>query len=408
MLTRLAWRSLWRNKRRTLITVVSIAFGLTFAIFFVSMGEGMYGQMIDQVVRLQAGHITLQNPEYSKAPSVDLFIHADAVTVSEISSDPLVDRTKMIILGQGIAKSGADNVAAGLMGVEPAAERASSPLVKNIVAGEYLNDDDDRLVVIGQEMATRLNLDVGKKLVLSSNDVSGDLVEELCRVKGIFHTGSDEIDAYFIQMPIKFARKLFHMPEQAVTQLGLILKNPDDQARVIKTTEKEVDAKDVAVLPWQQVMPEVASYIKLDRASNWIFQGLLIFLILFTIFNTILMSVLERQREFAVLTALGTKPMQLRFQLFMESVFLGLVGCGLGMVLGAIATYWGHFYGIDLTSLLGEGITISGFAMTAKLTTAWSAEIIIKLGAIVYGVTLIISLFPMRRATRVKVVDALR
>ena len=91
MLTRLAWRSLWRNKRRTLITVVSIAFGLTFAIFFVSMGEGMYGQMIDQVVRLQAGHITLQNPEYSKAPSVDLFIHADAVTVSEIESDPLVD-----------------------------------------------------------------------------------------------------------------------------------------------------------------------------------------------------------------------------------------------------------------------------------------------------------------------------
>ena len=106
----------------------------------------------------------------------------------------------------------------------------------------------------------------GKKLVLSSNDVSGDLVEELCRVKGIFRTGSDEIDAYFIQMPIKFARKLFHMPEQAVTQLGLILKNPDDQARVIKTTEKEVDANEVAVLPWQQVMPEVASYIKLDRA----------------------------------------------------------------------------------------------------------------------------------------------
>ena len=408
MLTRLAWRSLWRNKRRTLITVVSIALGLTFAIFFVSMGEGMYGQLIDQVVRLQAGHITLQNPEYSKAPSVDLFIHADQIMVSEIESDPLVDRTKKIILGQGIAKSGADNVAAGLMGVEPSAERAASPIVKNIVSGEYLNDGDDRLVVIGQEMAVRLNLAVGKKLVLSSNDVSGELVEELCRVKGIFRTGSEEIDAYFIQMPITFARKLFNMPAQTVTQLGLILKNPDDQARVIKITKEEVNTKDVAVLPWQQVMPEVASYIKLDRASNWIFQGLLIFLILFTIFNTILMSILERQREFAVLTAIGTKPMQLRFQLFMESVFLGLVGCGLGMLLGAIATYWGHFYGIDLTSLLGEGITISGFAMTAKLTTAWSAGIIFKLGILVYAVTLLISLFPMRRATRVKVVDALR
>lgn len=408
MIIRLAWRSIWRSRRRTLITVCSIGLGLTFAIFFISLGEGVYDQMIDQVVRMQAGYITLEHPEYREAPAIDLWIEIPEHLRMDIEGLKKVEKTKLIVFGQGIAKSGAGNVAAAIMGVEPSVEIQSSPLARNIVKGSYIEKGDNPLVVVGIEMAERLNLRVGKKMVIATNDVNGFLVEELCRIKGIFKTGSEEMDAYFIQMPIDFARRLFHMPENSATQLGIVLENSNAQESVLNTVREKVSGQTIAALPWQEVLPEVASYIKLDRGSNYIFQGILIFLILFTIFNTILMSVIERKREFAMFLALGTDPRKLRFQIFTESVFIGIIGCGVGLVLGGIAAYLGHIYGIDMSAMMGESVSISGFALTTKMYTKLSAGILLTSTVIVLGATMLLSLITMRHATRLSVVDTLR
>jgi ABC-type lipoprotein release transport system permease subunit len=408
MLIRLAWRSIWRNRRRTIITVSSITFGLTIAIFFISMAEGMYEQMIDEVVRMQAGHITLEHPEYREAPAVDLWLKDPSELRARIESLADVDVTKAIVLGQGMAKSGAGNVGAALMGVEPSIEARSSPLVGKMVAGDYLDDGDGRLVVMGSEMAERLNLQVGKKLVLTTNDAQGNLVEELCRVKGIFETGMEEMDGYFIQTPVGFARRLFRMPDGGATQLGVVLKDADVQRTVTRQIRARLNGDPIAVLSWQEVMPEMASFVRMDKGSNIVFQVILIFLILFTIFNTILMSVLERQREFAVLLAIGTRPLQLRLQIFLESFFLGLIGCSLGLLIGGLATYFVGSAEIDMSSLLKEGMEISGFVMKPILRTKMSSEIFLTTAALVFVATLLISVFPMRRAARVPVAELLR
>jgi ABC-type lipoprotein release transport system permease subunit len=387
MIPRIAWRSIWRNRRRTLITVLSIGFGLTCAIFFIAIAEGVYAQLID---------------------AVDLWIKAAGPLRSQIESLPEVERTKMIILGQGIARSGSGNVSATLMGIEPSVELETSPLARHIVAGRYLDDEDGSWVVIGSELAQRLKVGVGKKMVLTTNDAAGNLVDELCRVRGIFETGSVEIDGYFIQAPIDFARRLFGLPEQGVTQLGVLLRIPEAQEHVLHEARLMVAEQNIAVLPWQKVMPEIASYIKLDRGSNLIFQAILVFLILFTIFNTILMSVLEREREFAVLLALGTKPDQLRLQILMESVYLGLIGCALGLLVGGLAAWAAQVWGIDLRSLLEEGFTISGFAVSAKMHARVTPGLLLGTTGLVFGATLILSLFPMRRATRLSIVEQLR
>jgi ABC-type lipoprotein release transport system permease subunit len=408
MIPRLAWRSIWRNRRRTLITVLSIAFGLTCAIFFIAIGEGVYAQLIDQVVRMQAGHITLENVNYRDAPAVDLWIKAPELLRSRIESLPQVERTKMIILGQGIARSGSGNVSATLMGIEPSVELETSPLARHMVDGRYLNDDDGPWVVIGSELAQRLKLKVGKKMVITTNDAAGNLVDELCRVRGIFETGSVEIDGYFIQAPIDFARRLFGLPEQGVSQLGVILRVPEAQEHVLHEVQLLAAQEDIAVLPWQKVVPEIASYIKLDKGSNLIFQAILIFLILFTIFNTILMSVLEREREFAVLLALGTKPDQLRLQILMESFYLGLIGCALGLLFGGLAAWIVQVWGIDLKSFLEEGFTISGFAVSTKMHARVTPGLLFGTTGLVLVATLILSLIPMRRATRLSIVEQLR
>ncbi len=408
MIFPLAWRSVWRNRRRTFITVASIGMGLSIAIFFIAMAEGVYNQVVHDGVRMQAGHITLENPGYQKAPAVDLRI--DGVTKLRMQIDRLafVELTKLLILGQGVANSSAGAVGISVMGVEPTVEMTTSPLARHIVAGSYLTEADDNKVVLGNVLAEQLKLRPGSKLVLTTNNAQGQLVEELCRVRGIFHLGADETDGYLIQIPMIFARKVFGLGPDEATQLGVILERPGAQQEVMEQIKPMVRGMNIAVLPWQAILPEVASYIRLDRASNWVFQGLLFIIILFTILNTQLMSVVEREREFAVLLAIGTPTGQLEGQLFMESAFIGCLGCLIGLTLGGVAALALQVWGLNMASLLPAGASISGFAISTTVHARVTLPVFYWTGGIVLGATLVLSVFPVRRIRRVRVAETLR
>lgn len=408
LICRLAWRSIWRNRRRTLITTASIALGLTIAIFFIAMSEGVHNQVVSEAVRMQAGHITLENPGYQAAPAVDLFIGNVEHMRRRIDRIGTVELTKLLIRGQGVANSSAGAVGVAVMGVEPSIEVHTSSLARHMVKGSYLADDDDRKVILGEHLAEQLKLEPGSKLVLTTNNARGELVEELCRVKGIFRIGSDEIDGYLIQLPLRFARRVFGLGTDEATQLGVILKRPQDQEKTIEAIKSVERGENVAVLPWQSVLPEVASYIRLRRTSIWVFQGLLFIVILFTILNTLLMSVIERERELAVLLALGTPMSQLEGQLFMESAFIGCLGCLTGMTMGSVAAFVLQRRGLDLSAFLPGGITISGFTVSTTIHALLTPPILYWTGGIVFGATLLLSLMPMRRVTRVRIAQTLR
>ncbi len=390
MLTfKLAWRSLWRNKRRTLITMSSIGLGLFLAVVFIAIAEGFYAKMIDDAVRIQGGHITLEHPEYRNAPAVDLAVSEDRAFRQRIARLPAVEEVKALILGQGVAQSSANGVGVVVMGVEPAIEARSSPLAKGIIRGTYLEEITGRDVVIGSGLARQLKLDIGKKLVLTTNDVYGNLVEELTRVKGIFEVGSDEVDGYLVQVPIGFARTLFSLGPDQVTELGVVLRDPDELQGTLREIRALIGSKPVAAYSWDQILPELASYIAMDGYSNKIYQGLLLFLIMFTIFNTILMSVLERRREFAVVLAIGTPPRRLQAQILLESAYLGIMGCALGLILGGGASYLMKIYGLDLSSFLKEGTAIAGVAVSPIVYARLTAGLLVTLGLTVFGTTLL-------------------
>jgi ABC-type lipoprotein release transport system permease subunit len=277
-----------------------------------------------------------------------------------------------------------------------------------MVKGAYLTVHDGTDAVIGRELATRLNVDVGRKLVLTTNDVDGNLVDELCRIKGIFESGSSEIDGHLVQVRIAFARKVFRLPAGAATQIGVVLDRPADQAEVMRAIRSDVAAQSVAVRPWQEILPEVASYIRLDQGSNWIFQALLVTLVLFTMFNTLLMSVLERHREFAMLLALGTPPANLRWQVFLETVYLATIGCAIGVTIGGVAGWALQVQGLDLRTFYPHGVTISGFAIDPVLRARVSARVLGDTTGLVLAAILVLGLIPMRQSTRLRIVDWLR
>jgi putative ABC transport system ATP-binding protein len=233
MIARLAWRSIWRNRRRTAITVTSIGIGLAMAVFFIAFAEGVYAQLTDSVARMQAGHVTIEPPEYRRAPNTDLFVTGATALERRVAGIDGVEFAKRLVVGQAIARTGTGMVGAAVVGVQPAVEAQYSPLARHLVSGTYLADGDTAEAVIGKQLAARLHVTVGNKLVLTANDIKGNLVDELCYVKGIFESGSGEIDGHFIQVPIGFASAMYRMPDDSATQIGAILERPDDQAAVM-------------------------------------------------------------------------------------------------------------------------------------------------------------------------------
>jgi ABC-type lipoprotein release transport system permease subunit len=442
-LLRLAWRSIWRNKRRTIITLSSITFALALAVFFVAFGDGMYVRLIDDAVRMQAGQLTIENPDYREAPAIDLLIDNVEELGVEVESLPGVERSKALVVGQGVAKSGNGAIGVAIMGVQPSVEAKSSPFARKIIAGSYLKDHDLRKVVVGSQLVRRLKLGkikearrimapfsplfeawkvdtekiirrvqihlaVGKKLVISSNNVDGELVDELVRVKGVFHTGSPEVDGFFVQLPLRFSRKLYKLGPHQATQLGILIKDPDQQNSLLEQLRKNMQPRGVAVLPWEKVLPDLATYIQVDKGSNIIFQGIFIFLILFVIFNTILMSVLERKREFAVLLAIGTPPGKIKIQILLESALLGFMGVALGLSIGALLSCWLAIDGLDLSQMMDESATISGIAVDSILRPKVTTKLLVVTGVLVYAAILLISLYPMKRIDKIHVASVLR
>ena len=181
-----------------------------------------------------------------------------------------------------------------------------------------MSQGDGRWVIVGNKLAERLNIKVGKKFVFTTNDINGEMVEDLFRVKGIFETGSKQIDGHFVQSDISFARKIAGLDNNSTSQLGIIVKNSDIHENLLKEWQNELAKNDGVFLSWQQIMPDIATTIRMDRTAVVSFMFMLVVIVLFTMFSTILMSTLERKREFASLLALGTQQIELKLQIFFD------------------------------------------------------------------------------------------
>jgi ABC-type lipoprotein release transport system permease subunit len=404
--TVLAWRNLWRYKRRTIITLASISFGLTLAMIFLTLGNGAYQTLIDQGARLYGGHFSVEHPNYLESPSVDLRININETLRTKLNNHPNIKTTKALVMGQGIAKSGRGASSVQLMGVEPEREKTFSPIAESIIKGSYLAAQDKNKIVIGVKLAQELRVKVGKKLVLSTNDVEGNLVESLFRVKGIFSLGSPEMDGSLVQIPIKTARQFFAMKSDEVSQLGIIAETSKDLEQEIAFAHTLFANQSIAIRFWDEVLTSLAAFIRVDKASNLIFNAIICFLGLFTIWNTILMSVLERKREFAVMLALGTSPRLIQIQVIGEAFYLGLLGVLIGLTLGGLSCWALQVQGIPIP--LDESTTVGGFPFPTHLYGRLWPEAYAAFASTVFGATVLMSLFASRHVNQIPVANVLR
>ena len=409
LITKIGWRSIWRNKRRTLISLFSIIIGTGIPIFFVCIAWGFYAGLIDDVARLMSGHITYEHVEYRNSPSNDIWVDDIQKINKTLNNNAEVLSTKQIVNLQGVAHTAKGSVGISLMGIEPEKEITISFLPETVIEGNYLSKEDGRWVVVGDQLAENLNISVGKKFVFTTNDIKGELVEELFRVKGIFKTGSKEIDGHFVQSDIEIARKIAGLGSDDVSQLGIIVKNPDTHESLIKDLQKSLAKNNGVFLSWQKIMPDVATTIRMDRTAISSFMIMLVVIVLFTMFSTILMSTLERKREFASLLAIGTQQKELKIQIFIETIFFGLIACPLGSLLGIGFAKWVEGY--DMMNVVGgksEDMSVGGFGMDTIITPLFSAPLILQISIFFFLAVQLLSILPIYLISRISITDELR
>ena len=396
----LAWRSLGRNKRRTWISISAISVGMGLSLLMLGFGDGMYQRTIENAVSQNAGNLVLQHPGYQQKPSLDLTVHVTDAERQQIEAMQGVKSTQRLILANALVRSGYSARNGGVFGIDPEVG-AKSTIAQKVSEGRYLQPGDDQDLIISDKMARNLKVGLNKRLVLVANDSEGNMLEALFRVRGIFPASNDGLDGHLVHMPISAAQKMFNLDADEMTRFGILL---NDSTTMMDFYQQlyPLNQPERLLMTWEQVLPALADYIKTDRFGLLVFNGMFVFLALATIFNTILMSVLERQREFSTVMALGTPPVLLRWQILIEGAILAIAGTSIGTLLGLLMLAPLFIYGLDMSALFPEGMSTAGVSIDTVVHGYLTFDTASSLFITVMLATTAMALWPMYKATRVK------
>ncbi len=400
----LAWRNIWRNPRRSVLTILAIIFASGLLVFMLSFQFGAYEDMIDSSVRLSTGHLQIQPVGYQNRPEMHKVIENPGPLLERVAALDGVDaatvRSETFALAAGAKRSRGTTVS----GVRPEVERRISTLPGQIRKGRYLQDGDKDVAVIGALGAERLQIDIGDECTLIGQGRDGSVAATVVRIVGIFQTGIDEFDRTSMQIPYSDFDSVFSM-EGSAHRLVIITKNLADNGPVAAAVRGMVEAADLAVLTWDELTPGLRQSIELDLIGGIIMYAILVIVVAFSILNTFFMAIIERTREFGVLMAIGTKPLRLVKIMLFESLAMTCVGLLAGMILGTAVTLFFSYYGIgmgDSSELLAQ------YGIADRLYPRLSLLSILIGPAIICVVTSITALIPTLKIVNMRPVAALR
>ncbi len=402
---RLAWRNLWRHKRRTWITVSAMVFSNLLLVFMISLQFGSYRMMIDNTLKSYTGHMQVQREGYNDDPKIRNSI-GSIVPLADTLREQL-GTTRIGARGLAFAMTSSEQRSYGLqiVGVEPDFEPNVSTLPGLISEGRYFNKTSGEEIVIGRVLARNLRVDIGDELTLLGSGRDGSFAAGVVIVTGIFDSGNADVDRSMAQLPLAYFQSLFAMQDQGHS----IVINADDLSRVAPLEEQvrsllKADNQ-LVVYGWKDLQPGLQQAIQADLASAWFMYAVLIVLVAFSVLNTQLMSVLERTREFGVMLALGLKPARLGRLVITETVIMSALGLMMGVLLGVMLTYYLSIVGF---SYPGMEDMASRFNLPDRMYPSLSFLSIFLGPGIIFASSVLASAYPALRLFSLQPVSAMR
>jgi len=405
-LLRLAWRNLWRNKRRTWLTVSAIAFITLLMVFLITLQLGSYDLMIDSSLRIFTGQMQVQREGYLEKPQIRTVIPDARDLAQRLRADPALARIGVAVRAQAFALASSANRSFGVqvVGSEPDFEPTVSTLPHQIKTGRWLNGLRAQEVVLGSTLAQNLRIQVGDELTLLGAAMDGSVAATVLPVVGIFESGMVDLDRVTVTVPLETFQEIFGMGRNAH---AIVLLAPDlkQLPTIHAKVEREVPPTPrLVVLDWERLIPGLKQLTQADWTTGWFMYIALIAVVTFSILNTFIMSVLERTREFGIMLALGATPLRIGSLVFTETVLLALLGLGIGIGLGVAVAGFLSVYGFTypgLKELMGQyglpGLIYPQLSMTSIL-----------LGPVVILVFILVAaLYPALRIRKLEAVEAI-
>jgi ABC-type lipoprotein release transport system permease subunit len=400
----LGWRNIWRNKRRTLISMSAIGFGLLLVIFYSGLVGGMLGDAKNQLDNGGMGHVEIFADGFRNKHEVGLSMN-DVEELRKNLQLPVGSEVGSRVLARGLATSARGNEPVQLFGVNFADESLLSAHLREVKSGALPAADDDQGVLIGEQLAERLALKVGSKLRIMVAKNDGEMGADLFRVRGIFHSVAPSIGQRQIYVSQPAARTLLGM-ETGAHQLVIQLPDPT-RADAVAAQIKSSIRPGVEVLTWGELLPVLRRMEALMDNVVFAMAAFVYLLVGLGVLNTMLMSVLERTREFGVLMALGTRPRQVIRVVLSESFWIATISVLLGAVLGSLLTW--HFAQEGLQVMKGsEAIQMEGATISTLVKTRFLWSDVFKATSLVYFMALVVGLYPASRVTKLQPAEALR
>jgi putative ABC transport system permease protein len=397
----IAWRNLWRNRRRTLISAGAIAFAVALLSFAMSMQAGTYGAMVDNATRLLAGHLQLQRRGYLDDPRLENAIGGVSGQVLKIRAVRDVVAATPRIAAFVLVSGNDRSYGAQLLGVDPAGERVVSTLPNMVTEGRYIDRGPEAYA--GQTLARNLGVAVGDQIVVLGTAFDGGVAALAVTLVGTFTSGVAELDRQLIEIPMAPVAEEFEMHDSAhaivVRAASVARSHP-----VADALRADVPGNEV-VLEWPALIPDLEQAIVLDRAFGNVMFGILAAVVTIGVLNGFLMTVFERTREFGVLLAVGMRARAVIGLLQVEAVLLSCLGCAAGVAIGVPLVVWFNRVGIPVGD---TGAAMRAFHIADRLHPALSAAAIVRPVVLMAVCTQLAALLAALRVRRIQPVEALR
>jgi len=369
---------------------------------FLSMEQGSYERMIDSMVKYSTGYIQIQDVLYDDEPSIDntMLFDEDIELLLSRHDEEIAYYVPRL---QNFVLVATENITRGsmLVGIDPHMERQLNDLTQDIVEGSYLEPGDDGLL-IAEGLANILNAGLGDTLVLLGQGFHGTTAAGLYPITGIVDLKMPEINNNTIYMSLE-AAQWFYAADDRLTSVIVMPENPKRTTQLAGKLSEEVDNEWYNVLTWEEMLEDLLNLMKFDMAGTMVLMFILYIVIAFGLFGTILMMMLERRREFALLFSLGMKRSQLAAICFMESVFITIIGVISGIVVSIPVVAYFYHNPIMLAGDMAEAIGEYGFEPILPFSA--DPSVFYNQALIVLVLSILIGLYPVYKVFKMRIMD---
>lgn len=405
LILKLALRNILRNRRRSLLTLLSMSGGFFLLSLTLSLSEGSYNNIINIFTLDHTGHVQVHSKDYLSRPSLYKTINQSENLISLIEEYKQAKSVTPRIYGPSLAYGKDKTFPAQAIGIDPQRESNTTRLASKVSLGSFLttekNDQQFYPVMLGFSLAKNLELTLGDELVLISQGADGSIANDIFVVAAVIGD-ANSFERSNVYMSLTAMREFLTLGDQ-VHELAIVLSEPEQATSFAKALSKKLVDTELSVEPWQVVESAFYKGMQADKKGSYVSMAIIIFIVSIGVLNTILMGTLERTQEFGVLKAIGTKPPTVFGLIMLESFFLAICSCVVGLLLALPTTYWLMNTGISLP----EAIDMGGITFDS-MRGEMSLKVYLIPTTVVILSTLLVSLYPGLRAAKISPLKALQ